>query len=191
MPLVMPDSINNSFVVCGIDPGTNAVGFSRLEIDLVTGNFISLWAGTVLVEKLPDLKGYVEDTHAERTQKLLKLKVAMVQLLKWARPNRMVCESPFYNRLRPGAYAPLVEAIFSIKMSAFEYDCNLQFTTLEPSTIKKAVGAGGIANKDVVKKTVLENELIRNASIVDIDKLDEHAIDAIAVAYSHWKLFLT
>ena len=52
---------------------------------------------------------------------------------------------------------------------------------IDPSTIKKAVNASSFADKQNVKKAVM--------SLVDInyegniDELDEHAIDALAVGY--------
>lgn len=190
MPLVPATRQDNRFVVVGIDPGTNSVGFSRIEIDCFSWEIKEIWATTLHVDKLQRYDGFVLGPHAERTGKLLKLRQSMTLMLNWARPHHVCCESPFYNRLRPGAYGPLVEAIFALKMASFDHDPLIPFTTLEPSTIKKAMGAGAIARKEKVKEAVMENMTVIKTAIVDVDQLDEHAIDAIAVGYSHWHLFL-
>ena len=54
------------------------------------------------------------------------------------------------------------------------------------STAKKAVGAPGNADKDKMKECVIKNYGYFYHGDTPVDELDEHSIDAIAVAYSNF-----
>lgn len=190
MSLRLSDTTGPIVNICGIDPGTNHLGFAKLGIEVATGEIVSVWAATVRVDKLPMLPAFIEGAHTERMEKLLKIKESVKQSLAYWKPRHLSCESPFYNRLRPSAYGPLVESVMAVKLAAYEHSAGMRFDTLEPSVIKKAIGAGGGAGKEPVKQAVLKNEALQAGAEVELESLDEHAIDAIAVAYSYWKLFL-
>lgn len=181
-------------VICGIDPGTNQMGFASLILSHDGSTLEGLWATTVKTDKLPDYPGFDPTAHIERVEKLLKIREAVLKLLTYWKPYVLSCESPFYNGLRPNAYGPLVEAVLMVKLAAFEHLSSMQFSPLEPSLVKKTVGAGAISGKDAVRSAVLSNtDLARAADneSFDLTKLDEHAIDAVAIAYSEWKLNTT
>lgn len=186
--LHQPDNQPHLVSVCGIDPGTNYLGFARLGIDSRTWEIDSCWATTIRVDKLPETYGFDLSAQSERLEKLLKIKDSIKQLLSYWQPVHLSCESPFYNRLRPAAYGPLVESVMAVKLACYEFNPSLKFDTLEPSVIKKTVGAGYISGKDMVKKAVMDNQTLQAKTTVNLNLLDEHAIDALAVAYSRWKL---
>ena len=102
------------------------------------------------------------------------------------------CESPFFNRFQPSAYGPLVEMVFAIRTASLQYDVNVPFITYSPSEVKKALGAGHAAKKEIVKASLMANPELNNiynrTNRVTMQDLDEHSIDAIGVAYSHLAL---
>lgn len=187
--LELPDVLCTKPVICGIDPGTNHVGFSSLVLNPSTLTIDSIWCATLRVDRLEDYQGFDPEAHSERVEKLLKIRHAVTRLLNHWNPVHLSCESPFYNRLRPGAYGPLVESVLMIKLAAYEYNANLPFMPLEPSLVKKTLGAGHIADKDKVKQTILSHPVLTGFNY-PLEGLDEHALDALAVAYTYWKLHL-
>lgn len=186
--LHQPDHQPHLVSVCGIDPGTNYLGFACLGVDSRTWEIETCWATTIRVDKLPESPGFDLNAQSERLEKLLKIKSSVKQLLAYWKPVHLSCESPFHNRLRPAAYEPLVESVLAVRLASYEFNPALKFDTLAPSVIKKTVGAGHISGKDMVKKAVMDNPTIQTKSTVNLGLLDEHAIDALAVAYSRWKL---
>ena len=72
----------------------------------------------------------------------------------------MASESPFYNRLRPGAFGPLNEILFSIRQAVAEYDSWLQLDLVPPSNVKQALGAKGNCGKPEMIEALLSNKNI-------------------------------
>ena len=184
--LELPDISCKNPVICGVDPGTNHVGFSSLVLNPDTLQIENIWSTSLRVDKLPSYPEYNATTHTERVEKLLKIRHAVVKLLRYWTPRHMACESPFYNRLRPGAYGPLVESVLMIKLAAFEHNPNMSFYSIEPSVIKKSVGAGHISDKHAVKAAILNHTTLSSFGF-PLQDLDEHALDSLAVAFAYWK----
>jgi Holliday junction resolvasome RuvABC endonuclease subunit len=70
-----------------------------------------------------------------------------------------------------------------IRQSIYDYDPLHVLYPIDPSSIKKTVGANGVAKKDGVKAAVMNLPIIRLLG-VDVINMDEHSIDAIAVNYT-------
>lgn len=179
--LIRPDNLNDYGVICGIDPGTNHLGFAVLNYSIMDGSITAISAWTVNSNHLHTSNDIIIDTHGERIYKLIKQKENLLRLFKLHMPNLICCESPFFNRLSPMAYGALTEVVMCIHTAAIEYSPDIPFLTYEPSTIKKAVGAGAIVDKHKVK---IAMQLIPELQCVDLNLIDEHAIDAIAVCYT-------
>lgn len=167
-----------------IDPGLNNCGVCIYDIEYKTNRVISIYAFTLVIEKVKDLSGLDIESFSERVVKLYKLKEILKSVLLTYSPSFVVCESPFFNRFRPTAYSALVEVLSVIRSSVIEYNSNISFNTLEPLLIKKIVGAGMMKGKLDVKQAVSQNKFIMERLIVDLNTLDEHAIDAIAIGFS-------
>lgn len=73
-----------------------------------------------------------------------------------------------------------------------QYDPYAVLHTVDPPTVKKAVGVlGKIKGKD--KKSPVKDKVAQLSALYlekDIESLDEHAVDAVAVAYACYKQFL-
>lgn len=171
--------------VCGIDPGTNHLGFAVMEINTRTMAINSIQAMTLVADKLVEDDNLIAIQHTERMAKIYALQQVLTNLYCYYAPFTICCESPYYNHFRPNAYGALVEIIYAVRLSVTNYSPVVSFETYEPSIIKKAVGANAISKKDGVKLAIKNNPNIVGRLSVPIDSLDDHAIDAIAVCYTH------
>lgn len=185
MPLVLPQQFIDP-CLCSIDPGTNCLGFTHLVFESETLAAKRFHSTTFKAETiLGGQFGIVSQSHSERMEKIMLHKDNLLRLFQFYQPSVIACEAPFYNRLRPGAYGPLVEVIMAVKMAALEYDPLVPMIMYEPSIVKKTIRAGYIASKDVVKESILNTEELRNIATQDLTLLDEHSIDSLAVGYTY------
>lgn len=187
MPIVAPKSYD-SFNIIGIDPSVNNFGISIYSIDYLSRKINSIEAFTLKNQRLYDNSTLDEDLYSDRNIKIYKLKNHFINILANINPSLVICESPFYNPSMPNAYASLVQIIQTIQFACLEYNNNIYFSTIEPLLVKKTIGAGMTTGKIDVKDSVLRNELIMSKIINNVIELDEHSIDAIAIAYSFLKI---
>ncbi len=184
--LIMPQVTDTEVgTIIGIDPGTNMLGFSVLRFNLRTYELLSVEGQSFKSEAMIESDDFISITHNERIAKIYAQKNNLVQLLRFYNPMAVTCEHPFINRFRPNAYGPLVEILFAIRTACIEFNPLVKFITYEPSVIKKAVGATAFANKDLVKAAILANKELSPNEFTHLGFLDEHALDAIGVAYTH------
>lgn len=186
MPLVMPDHYL-SFKIAAIDPGLNNTGIAIYDLNYLTKEIISVEAYTIISDKMQNHTGFDEDTIAERTIKLYKLKMAIQYMLKNTNPLLVTYETPFYNRFRPMAYAALLEVAGMIHNSILEYNANIPFVGVEPKLVKKHIGAQVMVGKCPMRDAVQTHPEIMSVLRNNIDMLDEHSVDAIAVGYTFLK----
>ncbi len=171
-----------------IDPGLNNTGIAIFEIDYHSKKILKIEAFTIATEKLKNNTGLADEDFAERLIKLLKLKVSILNVLANVNPCIVAIEAPFYNRFRPNAYGALVEVLCVIQSAILEFNYSILFKKVEPLLVKKCVGAGTMKGKLDVKECVKKIDLVMNVLVNDIECLDEHSIDAIAIGYSFLKL---
>jgi hypothetical protein len=83
------------------------------------------------------------------------------------------------------SFAALTECLFMLKQVVYNYDNYKQLELIDPPSVKKAVGAKGSgSNKDLIKNSLMEIARLENWHLPLIESLDEHSVDATAVAYS-------
>jgi len=99
----------------------------------------------------------------------------------------MAIEAPFYMPGKPGAFAPLVEAIFAIK-SLVAAPRGIPIMMFEPLLVKSIFSRKSNASKDEMRKALRvfsgTSEILIEEHL--IDSISEHEVDAIAVGYSYW-----
>jgi Holliday junction resolvasome RuvABC endonuclease subunit len=186
MPLKIPNQFK-TYKVLSIDPGLNRTGIAVYTVDMELRKAVSLEAFTLVNEKLKNGLEFEEEYHPERIFKLYRLKDAFTEVIKKYNPSAVVCESPFYSSFRPSAYASLVEVISHLHDCIINYNHNTLFRTVEPMVVKKTVGATLTSNKGSVKDALLVIPDVMDVLTVDINNLDEHAIDAMAIGYTFLK----
>lgn len=191
MPLYLPEQYV-TYRIIGIDPGLSNTGVSVFTIDYATGKILSIFAFTIVNDKLPDRTNLDPEIVIERTIKLYKLRDGIEWVLATYNPAYVVCEAPFYNRFMPMAFGALLEVVGMVHSAILQWNNNVGFHTVAPLLVKKLINTKAVKNdtlkgKELVKKAVFEIPEIMNVLEVPLDSLSEHAIDAIAVGYSLFK----
>jgi Holliday junction resolvasome RuvABC endonuclease subunit len=172
----------------GIDPGVNNCGIAVFDV-LYNGNVIqSVDAFTLVNSKLVDKTQLYEDLYSDHTVKFHKLMRSISEIISVVKPELVACETPFYSSFRPKAYASLLEVYNGIHAVIIDHNNNTPFIGVEPLLVKKTIGAGMTTGKLDVKEAVRRNTEIMSALTNDLDKLDEHSIDSMAVGYTALKL---
>lgn len=184
--LTMPHGARPFFNILGIDPGTHHLGVGVLSVDFSTFEILSSVAYTITALKVMPKDAWAVDIHGERTSRIYTLAAELDRCFNFYNPLRIACESPFYNPRRPMAYGSLVEILAAIRSTVWNYDKWRQLYTYDPPSVKNAVGAKGGGDKDAIKKRVLAMPQLRWNGPYPIQLLDEHAIDALAVAYADY-----
>lgn len=172
--------MNNFFSIISIDPGSN-LGISVIQVDAKTLNILNIESTTVV----RDIKIYQDPCNKEITRdcRLLRQSEIVQTYLQQIRPSYFVVESPYYNPRMPTAFKSLVETLTMLRQTLFNYDPYMAFDTIDPSSIKKSVGANGIAGKDAVKVAIASHQELYPFLSHNLNYLDEHAIDSIAIGY--------
>lgn len=176
--------------VVGIDPGTTFMGVSVLEFDILTMRLHSVRPMTLNGDRLPG-SDWLSTLYCDRTRRLEALRYAMLNLLCNEQPIGVASESPFYNMKRPNAFGALKEALSAIQMAVSEYDWNRPLYLIDPPSVKRAAGAKGNADKDQMKATLLSHPELGPHLAQYAYCLDEHSIDATAVAYALFHTYRT
>jgi Holliday junction resolvasome RuvABC endonuclease subunit len=186
--LPIPEDTNTKVCVMGIDPGTETLGTAFIYFDLVTFDILSIEAATYKGSRLYG-NSWIGHVHGDLDQRLCNHKANLINLLNQHMPISVAVESPFYNPKMPAAFAALIKAFVMIKEAIFEYDNWRTIIPVSPSIVKNAINAHGHAGKDPVKIALLAIEELMVHLYKIIDTLDEHSIDAIAVAYYLYLLY--
>ena len=176
----------HTFKLVSIDPGLNNIGAAVFDISLEKDSFkiTRILAETLQEDRVVDQVCYDIEKDEERHYKRIRMVSALMRLIRHHRPSVVVCESPFFNATRPSSYAVLVEVIMEIQMSVYQYDNAIRFSLFAPQLVKKSLGVAGQKGKEVVREAMAKNETLIEALDGDLDSLDEHSVDAIAVGYT-------
>lgn len=177
------------YIYLSIDPGTSSLGTA---INGIThdNKWVILDAHTTNINLVVRHRYPYElvDTHSERYFKVKACGEVIYKIASAWGVNGVVSESPYMGRF-PQAFAALTECMLSMRNAAYDFNPNRAMFTIDPSTIKKAVGVSGKSgDKNLMRNAV--NGLVIDMGI-NTDILDEHAIDAIAVGYTYYRSVLT
>jgi Holliday junction resolvasome RuvABC endonuclease subunit len=185
--LVIPEGASPIGCIVGIDPGSETLGMGALRVDVVKLEIIESTAFTFVGSKLAK-DTWFGDTHGARAERIAAHEDNLVEIFEYYRPNLVASESPFYSQFRPQAYGALTETVDAIRSALWRYDCWLSLFMIDPPSVKKAVGATSHAKKDEVKAALMRLPDLNYNGPVALEMLDEHSIDALAVAYCRLKI---
>lgn len=178
--LILPAG-NEPFRILAIDPGTNTLGTAVIDVDLVTNTYSIQHARTFKGNSMMRRFGNLIDVHGEREAKIRAHRENILEMLLSYYPTVVICEAPFIGRFKVSGLA-LTECLSGLREAVSVYDPSLPLETVEPQAAKAAVGASFRGStKDDVKKGVLAHTGLLNPHNLDIQGLDEHSIDAIAI----------
>lgn len=173
-----------------IDPGTDTLGVSVLEIDFKTGKIDIIEAKTFGAGKLLRLNEKLKEEALLRGDRFSRLKLHEENLhsfLQAFQPTFVASEAPFMGLRRANAYEALLECLVAIRNAAYRYDDSIFVDMVSPTSAKKSVGVSGRGKtKDDVARGVAaaikdKKRNIKYSSTVPLNNLDEHSIDSIAV----------
>lgn len=175
------------FRMVGLDPGSDTLGAACLDLELGTRRVTIVEARTFSGTQLARAYRHVQEVHGDRAARLMAHEDNLYSYFCYTQPHNVACEAPFLSRF-PQAFATLTLCVENIRRSLYRYHPFLPLVTIDPPTVKLSVGVRGRGTtKDDVKvglKRVIAAGQILNSYDIDIDALDEHSIDAIAVAYT-------
>lgn len=170
---------NEPLRVLSIDPGSYNTGVSQWHWDFESPQFELVESFTL---KFPDSdKRYckVREMGTDRIARLYHLDDSLTDIIEEFRPHLVICESNYKGRFAD-AYATLVECVAVIRNVLYRYDPTMPLLQVDPMTAKKAAGVvGKFKDKTDVTRALKKRTEIRWG--VDIDTLDEHSVDSVAV----------
>lgn len=166
-----------------IDNGTNTVGLVIVDHDLRDGISKVIYAETLVADKTAYSK--YEGRLLLRGSLPARLEVIrdfMDDMLDEFDPDLVACESPFAH-VHAHAYAALTASMTVIDEAVYNYRPALEFVSVSPGQAKRAVIKGKFkSEKEAIREAILKDKNITSDREVDLHSLDEHCIDAIAVA---------
>jgi Holliday junction resolvasome RuvABC endonuclease subunit len=182
--LTIPDNSPTVFRIVGIDPGTTNLGLAVLTVDIKTLIILETTAVTFNANKLTSRDTWNCEVHSDRFDRILSLKKSLMESFITFQPSMICVESPFFGRSHPNAFQALTEVLTAIRDTLYEFNPWTELILVSPSEAKQAISAKGNATKEIMKEKLLllSHELNLNPSL-NIHTLDEHSIDAIAIAY--------
>jgi len=178
----IPTEASDRATIIGIDPGTEKLGVSYIDFSVVDMHIYQCGALTLTGSKLP--RGdWTAAMHGDRYSRINALEEELVNIFDEKRPLIFAIEAPFINRLRPAAYGALVEVVCAVRSAMHKHSPWKFLNSTSPSSVKQGIGAPGNADKEVVKKCILKIDELVTTCESQLNQLDEHSIDALAVAY--------
>lgn len=172
--------------ILGIDPGTDTLGASVLDVHLHDSTIHLAFTNTFRGSQLAKEYRHVSDVHGDKIARLKAHEDNLYYFMRAWCPHEIISEAPYMGRF-PAAYGALVQCMDAIRNAVIRYDWNMRLFTADPPTVKNAVGVGGKSgDKSLMQAAIfrmIQNGIILNPHGLDVTVLDEHSIDSIAVAY--------
>lgn len=178
----------DTFTILGIDPGSETIGYATIEAKIQTLEIVDVQAFTITGSKLDAFSVREAEIHSERYARISAHRIMLARILEEHDPLAVACESPFFNPRRPGAFGVLMEVLTAIQETVKEWDVFKVVHLVDPPTAKKALGAAGNAKKPEVAEAFQKLTCLHYPGT---EGLDEHSIDALAVAYQQYTLYVT
>lgn len=176
--------------ICAIDPGTNTLGISFLDVGLLQKTITVIDSTTYRADARVREDTIVYETRGDRAARLHFHHANFSALLRQFQPHAVIAESPFMGRF-PAAFEALCECRDMLRSAVWSYNPRIPLELIDPPTAKKAVGAlVQKGSKENVRDSVLALPDLSWALPYPIELLDEHCYDSIACGYSLGKMVL-
>jgi len=173
------------FRVVSIDPGTETMGVSLLELHPITLEQRFVEAFTMRGSVLNYYWGNVLHDGDGRDSRLIALENQLVTYFQYAQPHMVVYEDNYLGA-SPQSFKALIEACMCIKHAVWKYNPYLTSYSVKPNQAKSTVNAiarKGMSQeerKGLVRQGLMTYQPLRVPPLI-LAGLDEHAIDAIAI----------
>jgi len=172
-----------------IDPGGDTIGFAISEWDMCRGLIRPLHAFTHRVDQsLRREYKYLEDHYDPLDIRMVCIHDVVSRLYRDWGIWQVAHETPFMGSFAQ-AYASLTAVCTQIRQAAIRHYPPLPVFGYSPSEVKRAVGVPGRSNdKSLMFEAIQRCPHLDLSRIHEtLQELDEHSVDAIAVAVAHYK----
>ena len=199
--LALPVEGPKYFTILGVDPGTTTLGTAALHVDIETLMPAGIEFKTLNANKPSagrTVNEWMLETHSPRAMRLRELAWMLGHEFNYFRPLFVACEAPFFNRLHPNAFGPLIEVVKMVECTTYAWNCWRPLYRIETTVAKKAVAP------ETTKLLAEFRELCKTKALPDskakvewcalhhgeFSRLiagkayDEHGLDAGVVAYA-------
>lgn len=174
--------MNKIFRVVGIDPGSSTFGLTVIDYDLETGIPTVIFSETFFAEPLLDEESTLMNL-GQRGARHALCKEYVIRQLDEFKPQLVCCESAFLKMRFVNAFQSLVEGIVMVRQALYEHDDTMSLLLVDPPTAKKAVGAPGKGGDKLAILYALRKLKGLKFSGVELEELDEHSRDSVAICY--------
>ena len=176
----IPDTPGHDwFRILAIDPGTTTFGVAVLDWQHGTELARVRWAFTLKETNSAQTDSF-EEMCGKRDVRIEGLSKDLATILDHSWPNFVITETSFSQRGKANAYESGIEVNSMMRKTLWNFSPAMPLHGINPRSVKNYVGVSHVkTDKDDVKKAVIG--LYKNNTDVDLESLDEHAIDAIAV----------
>jgi len=168
------------FKILALDPGSSHCGVSII-LDNLDGSKLVI-ADSFTVHLKDSNPHYAEfgDLHGNRVVRLMQLGDAVLDLLRTHRPHAVIVEANYLGRFAT-AFAALVECVAMVRSAAYTYDPFMPLYSVDPSSAKINIGIARVKGTDKEDVRIAIRKSTNLEWIVNLDELDEHAVDACAI----------
>lgn len=177
-----------TYRVLSIDPGGN-FGVTISEGDMGMRNLRPIHAETLDLNRWAKiLCPEIVSLYGSRFARIYTLRHMLNNVLRRWQPDFVTHENAFFNAGRVTAGVILTEYVMILRMCVAEYDDMVPIFGYAPGEIKSAVAVKGkiSSDKDLVRKAIVKLPDL-DLTEVNIESLDEHSVDSIAVGYCFLK----
>lgn len=173
----------STYRILGIDPGTNTLGTAILDVNICHRIITVADARTYVGTSMASEYAYYSEVHGSRAARLKAHEENLFNLMYETKPHWVICESSYMGKFAQ-AYMALTECICAIQRSLYRYNPTLPLQMVDPTTVKKSTGmTGRLRGKDPVKEALADLSYLRYAPGIRLELMDEHSVDAVAVAH--------
>lgn len=171
--------------VVSIDPGTETMGVSLLELDPITLKQSFVEAFTMRGSVLNYYWGNVLHDGDGRDSRLIALEQQLVSYFQYAQPHMVVYEDNYLGA-SPQSFKALIEACMCIKHAIWKFNPYLASYTIKPNQAKSIVNAiprRGMSQeerKELVRQGLMRYQPLQVPPHI-LAALDEHSVDSVAI----------
>ena len=180
MQIPAPRKPDTMLRIVGVDPGTAHLGLSVMDWEWGMPQAEVVWAGTVHVKDATHETDFTESC-GKRDKRLQQLEEAWEEFLDLACATFHITETPFMLRSKLSAYESGIELQKMLRTGLWKKHPQKVLHGINPIMVKSFVGvvAKGTTKDDMAAAV---QKLYADHTLIDLTVLDEHSIDAIAVA---------
>jgi Holliday junction resolvasome RuvABC endonuclease subunit len=173
--------------IVGIDPGTDTVGFAVIDLNLLSGKMDIGDVKTLVGSERLKYYRRRREIHGDRFVRLQLLKESLIDGFMDLQPHAVICESPYFNPRRPGAFYALVEAVNMVQHAVYAYCPDMVLNMIDPAKTKANLGVSGKSgDKEAIGPALARAPYLHGSPrFAALPVWDEHSRDALAIAYYH------